>query len=354
MREEPYGSFFIMQKDLMTITGIYKIQNTINDKIYVGQSRDIRNRWKRHVKDLNCGCHENNHLQAAWNKYGQSVFRFDLIEECSVAELDEKEQYWIAQCRALENGYNFDRGGKGCSGYKHTEDEIYKMRMAHNPIPVLEFDLSFNLIARFEGGLHQAAKLYKYTSSCIKRCCEHLGKPSYKDRYWIFESEYSHPDFSWEKYLAGEAVWKPPEKEIAIRKICQYTLDRKLVKTWDSYHDIEAAGYIRHKVSMICNQTRGAKIHGGYLWAFEGYSFEDGYFDNLKGSTCHADEIHTAKSIVKNRRKKPVIQKNSNGEIIGFFDSITEAARSISGNIQNLSTALNKRRKYYGYIWEYA
>ena len=30
------------------ITGIYKITNRINGKVYIGQSIDIRRRWRQH------------------------------------------------------------------------------------------------------------------------------------------------------------------------------------------------------------------------------------------------------------------------------------------------------------------
>lgn len=73
--------------------GIYKITNKINNHSYVGQSRNISKRWHDHIY------HSKNidryPLYRAFDKYGINNFSFEIIEECSVEELNAKEQYWI-------------------------------------------------------------------------------------------------------------------------------------------------------------------------------------------------------------------------------------------------------------------
>lgn len=54
----------------MTI-GIYQIKNKINGKVYIGQSINIEKRLKRHLNDLRKLKHRNQHLQNAFNKYGE-------------------------------------------------------------------------------------------------------------------------------------------------------------------------------------------------------------------------------------------------------------------------------------------
>lgn len=67
--------------------GIYKIINQIDGKYYVGSSNNIEgNRWPYHKYHLRKGDHYNNHLQNAWNKYGESCFEFVIVNE--VLELD--------------------------------------------------------------------------------------------------------------------------------------------------------------------------------------------------------------------------------------------------------------------------
>lgn len=156
--------------------GIYSITNKVNGKMYVGQSSDIENRWKKHIRFLNDKSHHNKHLQAAWNKFGEENFEFKVIEECKENELNERETYYISKYDTYNSGYNLDLGGEGIRGYKHTPEQILKMRKAHNPLVVLQFDLSKNLIKRWDGGIGRVNKELHYTRECIRRLCCHEGK----------------------------------------------------------------------------------------------------------------------------------------------------------------------------------
>ena len=60
--------------------GIYKIENKVNGKVYVGQSIDIERRWYSHKTQLNGNRHGNVHLQNAWNKNGNNSFEFVIVE----------------------------------------------------------------------------------------------------------------------------------------------------------------------------------------------------------------------------------------------------------------------------------
>ena len=65
--------------------------NKANKKFYIGSSNDIYRRWREHKKDLRDGCHDNEHLQNAWKKYGENNFEFKIIEECDPAIQFERE-----------------------------------------------------------------------------------------------------------------------------------------------------------------------------------------------------------------------------------------------------------------------
>ena len=264
--------------------GIYMIKNNQNGKIYIGQAIDIYHRWSTHKTELNANRHINRHLQGAWNKYGKDTFIFSVVEECKQQYLNERETYYIDFFDSYENGYNLDRGGQGTTGFKHTEEQISKMRRIQNPLVVLQFDMNFNFIERFEGGSVHAAKILKYTKECISRCCEHRGRNiCYKNCYWVYEQEYNNENFSWDKYLNQEwcCIITRNKKQRNQQKICQYNKERVLIKIWNSFSDIEKEGYTRHAVIDICNHRRGKKTHKGYIWAYEGYDRSDGYFDKL-------------------------------------------------------------------------
>lgn len=93
----------------MAKMGVYKITNIETNMFYIGSSYNITKRWKEHKNKLNRGKHDNKYLQHAWNKYGESKFKFDILELVNNRdELIEREQYWIdkTQCYKRNIGYN--------------------------------------------------------------------------------------------------------------------------------------------------------------------------------------------------------------------------------------------------------
>lgn len=62
------------------LCGIYRIRNTLNEKVYVGSAVDIRKRWQGHKSHLDEGVHHCRYLQRAWLKHGEIAFVFEFIE----------------------------------------------------------------------------------------------------------------------------------------------------------------------------------------------------------------------------------------------------------------------------------
>ena len=89
------------------ISGIYKIYNRVNNKIYVGSSNDISRRWCHHRTLLKRNKHHNIYLQRAYNKYGIDAFEYSIILKCSQQTLLEQEKNTIIYLDTLApNGYN--------------------------------------------------------------------------------------------------------------------------------------------------------------------------------------------------------------------------------------------------------
>lgn len=96
----------------MRYTGIYKITNLINDKFYIGQSRDIFTRWKTHTKSLSDKSSESV-IRMAFAKYGlreqvskpgiYNNFRFEIVEIAEDENLLQREAFYI---RTLKPAYN--------------------------------------------------------------------------------------------------------------------------------------------------------------------------------------------------------------------------------------------------------
>ena len=92
-------------------TGIYRITNLLDNKIYIGQAVNIAERFKQHIK---CGLGIDapvNKLYIAMQKDGVENFSFEIIEECKQSDLNKKEKYWIEYYESQRYGYNMSSGG---------------------------------------------------------------------------------------------------------------------------------------------------------------------------------------------------------------------------------------------------
>ena len=105
------------------MTGIYLITNKVNGKQYVGQSADIEGRWKKHIRDIN---NYDCVIYRALRKYGIENFSFEVLEECDVDKLDEREIYWINELDTYKNGYNMTLGGGGRNEGKESYSKEYR------------------------------------------------------------------------------------------------------------------------------------------------------------------------------------------------------------------------------------
>lgn len=89
---------------------IYKIRNVTNDKFYVGSTADQRVRFQNHRRLLRKGKHHCYQLQAAWNKYGEECFRFEVIERIpDDDDLAEAENVWLTAHVGEDHCYNTGR-----------------------------------------------------------------------------------------------------------------------------------------------------------------------------------------------------------------------------------------------------
>lgn len=98
--------------------GIYIIKCLKNNKVYIGQSVNVRHRLYLHKCDLKHNRHSNPHLQSAYNKYGEEAFSYEILEELpkehfTPEKLDELEINYIKLYNSANrvNGFNIETGG---------------------------------------------------------------------------------------------------------------------------------------------------------------------------------------------------------------------------------------------------
>ena len=106
---------------------IYKIVNTVNGKFYVGSTHNQYERFRTHRNKLRGNRHHCAHLQAAWNKYGESAFVFHVVERVSdISLLQEAEDKWLVEWVGKEQCYNHGlRSGAPWRGVEKEKHPMY-------------------------------------------------------------------------------------------------------------------------------------------------------------------------------------------------------------------------------------
>lgn len=191
--------------------GIYKITNLINQKVYIGQSVDIEKRWKTHKthsldyygEDFNCVFYK------AIRKYGLENFSFEVIEECSKEELDEKEKYWIKFYNSFLgfencNGYNMTLGGNNSSSKVLTYSQAKEIQ---------------NLLLNTRISQEEIGKLFNI----------HQGTVSYINRGLIWKEENLSYPLRSKKFQKEEKT-----KNYCID--CGKLIDRQSIRCEECYH----------------------------------------------------------------------------------------------------------------------
>src|SRR5208283_4858742 len=109
------------------ICSIYKITNTINDKVYIGQTwKSIKERFCQHKSPNYKVCIK---LHNALNKHGKENFSIQLITMCGTQEsANYWEVYFIEKYKSTTHGYNLKSGG---SYGKHSAETKRKISLHH-------------------------------------------------------------------------------------------------------------------------------------------------------------------------------------------------------------------------------
>jgi len=111
---------------------IYKIQNKINNKVYIGQTtRTISRRWQEHCQNAKNG--NSSVIYKAIRKYGKDNFTVSMVCKANnLDELNQREINCIRLFKAISNGYNSKTGG---FGGKHSAETKLKISIANKLNP---------------------------------------------------------------------------------------------------------------------------------------------------------------------------------------------------------------------------
>ena len=313
-----------MNEVIYDLTGIYKITNLINKKSYIGQSLDIHRRWKREIDDANNpSSHSYDYpLMRAFRKYGIDNFNFEIIEECDIANLNEREMYWINFYDTFFNGYNQTLGGD--STLRQPKEKIIGIivdlvntDMSHRDI-ALKWDISIEMVQGINTGRywkHNADYPLQKRQETQKCYCNECGKAIRRGSKLCREC-----------YNASNKIAFPnkPDKQSLIKAL--YDNQGNFTKVSKAYQVSTTS------IRRWCNE----------------YSI----------SNHSSDYKQYRDPTIKKNKAIGVIQldKDTNEEI-NRFESIALAVKSL--NLKNncgthiSSVCKNERQSAYGYKWKF-
>ena len=304
--------------------GIYKITNTINGKIYIGQSINIQRRWnqeKNKAFNQNDAAY-NQLLSKAFRKYGIENFTFEVIEKLSTSALNEREEYWINHFNSLTpNGYNAHSGGR----YSYTPNPLNYSILTEEEVKDIKTTLKETSIP-----MSKIAEEYGVSISTINAIA--------KGRSWKDASE-KYPIRATENF----------NKEIG-----QYTKDGKLIAIFSSAAEANRkTGIGASSISTICRNKGldSRKTAGGYMWRIieeldnpEQIEPVEYICDNQNGKKIKEK---------KTSRGKEIAQYTKQGELIQVFPTMKDAAQFTGIALKNISAVIcGKNQTAGGFKWK--
>ena len=167
--------------------GIYMIRNKINNKFYIGSSKNLKTRYQIHLNNINKNKHPNKILIDAYLKYGEENFEYIIIESILIDDykyLIEREQWWLDFYNPFGNkGYNIATIAGGVMPYHH-----YK--------PVVCYSLDGVFVKEFDSILKASIELNIKKSSITSN----LNNQNKKALNYIFKYKTDNYPLSIDKY----------------------------------------------------------------------------------------------------------------------------------------------------------
>lgn len=283
------------------VSGVYQIRNVINNKIYIGSSKNIYKRWKTHISRLKYNKHCNSYLQSAWNKYGEDNFEFSILEEVNnLDELKNLEQYYIDTLQPFEDrGYNLCKSTKSYMFERKMPDEWYKkikqkkseehiLHMRQGSIKkksVIVFDKYGNyLFTSISVGetIEMLNNKYNITANkgVISGCCRHKYYTVY-NMIFLYEKEYLDNNSIINVHI--NHIKRPTNKQVV-----SITKDFKTITIYNSI--INAANGDKAKASIISRCCSGDYyISNNLYWIYydEYIQNKDNLNDYIKSKLSH-------------------------------------------------------------------
>ncbi len=242
---------------------LYQIIHIDSGHKYVGQTTRLPiKRWREHLYPLRKGRHHNRYLQAAWNKYGEKAFEFQIIKEfSSLEELNE------AEVELIKNGSNLYNLADGGNAFVHS----YKAKKSigtSNKIPIVGMSIKTGEVKEYASATDTGAHGFDY--KCIRKCV--LGFIS-KRKDGATSKSMSHKGWVW--MSKEEATLEKLKIKCDIAKRGKVRNERpviamnvfdKQIKRFKSASEASRNGFNLSNVFRACNIF--SSIHRSFVWSY--------------------------------------------------------------------------------------
>lgn len=337
------------------IIGIYKITNKINGKSYIGQSHDIFARWEKHLSNKNALKLKEKPLYDDLNKYGKENFLFEILEECSENELNQKEEYWTQYYNTYHDGYNMTPGGKKV---KITEEQLNNIiyDLAHTTMKHEEIAKKYNLCIDTIQGINTGRYLKQPN---IKYPIQHFI--SNKQRKSVSEQ-------NTEKYqvviikkfdsVQNKRIEKTRYEEINHCKKCGCMISKKATFCKQCYNELSRKSIRPSKENFIQDIINTSFCEMGIKYGVSEATIRKwcSYYQLPKKKKeilqIYCPEKIKTKEKTKAKHFKCTVNQYKNGEFIKTYNSVAEAEK-VSGITHIYDVCNGKRKTAGGYQWIY-
>jgi group I intron endonuclease len=161
--------------------GVYIIQNKVNNKAYVGASKDTYNRLCDHKVMLRGNSHHNIHLQSAFNKYREENFIFDVLEDCDEQLIYSQENYWCKMLNTHDRKYGYNVDPTAPDGKCAVSDETkVKMSASASKRPVVVYTIYGDFYKEFSD-LYKCAEEFDTVAPNVHRKMNNIPKKTLID-----------------------------------------------------------------------------------------------------------------------------------------------------------------------------
>jgi group I intron endonuclease len=229
------------------MVGIYRIINP-KGKIYIGQAIDLDKRLYQYQKPKKnqIGIQIYNSLM----KYGVNTHIIQIIEECKLNVLNEREIYWIKHYNCIKEGLNIELGGKGGKRSEETKEKIRIGSMGKNSRKITQYNLK-NQSVKTWNSIRLAEDVYgKGIKSVLCGKIHTAGGFIWRYEEDLLPSSYKTP---------AHPNRKP---------LIQYDLEGNFIKEWGSTIEVQKTlGYSNSNISM--NAIGKSKTAYGYKWKYK-------------------------------------------------------------------------------------